>query len=496
MEYNPAGQKIRQVYANGVSTDYGFNSNGWLETIKDDHDVLNLNMIYDKIGNITKRENLLRPEFTESYSYDAISQLVSFSRGESLNKTYEFDLIGNRVRTTENGVETKYVSDNVNAYTAILGNLSFIPNYDDNGNMLNYDKHNYVYDYNNKLVELDETKGVYKYDALGRIISKNDISYYYVGDQIVQEVIGNNVTTYLHGNKIDEILQVQHKDISYWYHANHLGSTLCLSDSSAYSVEQVNYNPYGTPILYNKDFEASLILNSFSFNGLQYNYEAKQYLCRSRFLSPLLGRFTQKDKMGYINGLNDYSFVQNNPILYSDPFGYAKRGRSPLKFIENIAGKENAKKAADWSMKQKWMERLNIGLYHEQWFYDDGTNIGYGNKSDRYPDGRMDDENINEYTMLDEYYDDWEVRDVVNENQPEDYGLYFIPIRDCQSWTKKILDEVERRRLERSDCGKNRPFCKYYPDLCEQDFCVENPGYCKMRELMISLGKAFVRNNY
>ncbi|MFA5480634.1 MAG: RHS repeat-associated core domain-containing protein, partial [Candidatus Muiribacteriota bacterium] len=55
----------------------------------------------------------------------------------------------------------------------------------------------------------------------------------------------------------------------------------------------------------------------------------------SRYYDPTLGRFTQRDKFneaGFITGnpaviynplqLNDYTYVGNNPLIYTDPWGY------------------------------------------------------------------------------------------------------------------------------------------------------------------------------
>jgi RHS repeat-associated protein len=45
------------------------------------------------------------------------------------------------------------------------------------------------------------------------------------------------------------------------------------------------------------------------------------YNFRNRYYSPSLGRFLQVDPILQGGGLNLYSFVRNNPVLYSDFFG-------------------------------------------------------------------------------------------------------------------------------------------------------------------------------
>ena len=328
MQYNVAGQKTARTYANGITTNYAYNDNGWLSQIADDKNVLNLQMTYDAIGNITQRKDMLDDTRTENYGYDAISQLISFRRGTAVDNSYQFDLLGNRVKVLENGIATNYVSNNVNAYTSITGRLSFTPQYDDNGNMLNDDKHTYTYDWNNKQVDVDDGVITVKYDALGRRIAKNDITYYYIGDQMVEEYTdGQLFASYLYGNDIDEALQMKRGSSTYYYHTNHLGSTKALSDAAGAIVERVDYDAYGQPTFFDADgnvLAQSSISNTILFTGREYDAESGTYYYRARSMHPNVGRFMQKDPLGYIDGMNNYCYVGNHPIILIDPKGMEK----------------------------------------------------------------------------------------------------------------------------------------------------------------------------
>ena len=338
MAYNATGQKTTLGYANGITTTYGYNENGWLSSIVADHDVMNLQMTYDPIGNMTERKDMLDNTRTENYGYDVISQLTSFKRGTTVDKSYQFDLLGNRVKVLENGVATNYTSNNVNAYTSITGGLNFTPQYDDNGNMLNDDKHTYTYNFNNKLVSVDETVGTYKYDALGRRITKNNTLFYYVGDQMVEEVTDGVTTSYLYGNYLDEALQIKRDDNVYYYHTNHLGSTMANSNVNGIIVERVEYDVYSNPSFFNLEgttMVQSSIGNTILFTGHEYDDETNCYFCRSRSLSPIIGRFIQKDSLMYIDGMNDYNYVNNSPTYYIDPYG--NEGEYFKPFIRGIS---------------------------------------------------------------------------------------------------------------------------------------------------------------
>ena len=324
MSYNAAGQKTSQTYANGITTNYGYNTNGWLNEINAGSGIMRLQMTYDAIGNIIERKDVLNSARTESYGYDVIGQLTSFKRGTSVDNAYHFDPLGNRLKTIENGITTTYRSNNVNAYTAITGGLNFTPQYDGNGNLLNDDKHSYAYDLNNRLITVDGTNGNYKYDALGRRIAKGDTEYYFAGDQMVEEVTAGTVISYLYGNEVDEALQMKRASTTHYYHTNHLGSTMALTDATGSVVERVDYDTYGLPTFSDASgngLAQSLVGNNILFTGREYDVESNSYYYRARSLHPALGRFMQYDPRRYVDGMNMYSYVKNIPSLMVDPEG-------------------------------------------------------------------------------------------------------------------------------------------------------------------------------
>jgi len=326
MDYNVAGQKIKQSYANGITIEYGYNENGRRKSIKDDHEILNFEMDYDALGKITKMNNLLYSDRTESYGYDIIGQLTSFKRGTTVDNNYQFDLLGNRIKVLENSVATNYASNNVNAYTSITGGQSYTPHYDDNGNMLNDDKHSYTYDFNNKIVSYDETDGYYKYDALGRRISKNNTQFFYVGNQMIEEWDDNNVqVSYLYGNNVNELIKAKKEDGDYYYHTNQLGSVIAITDNSGLMIEEVQYDAFGGFSMLNKageEIKESSIGNPFLFAGLYYDYETGLYHNKARQYDSNTGRFIQKDLVVYPDGMNDYKYALNSPVIFVDVTGF------------------------------------------------------------------------------------------------------------------------------------------------------------------------------
>lgn len=397
MDYNAAGQKTTQGYANGIVTTYGYNENGWLSSIVADHDIMNLQMTYDPIGNMTERKDMLDNTRTESYGYDVISQLTSFRRGTTVDKSYEFDLLGNRIRTLENGVATNYTSNNVNAYTAITGGLTFTPQYDDNGNMLNDDKHTYTYDFNNKLVSVDQTVGTYKYDALGRRIAKNNTLFYYVGDQMVEEVTDGATTSFVYEKGIDKVLLSQYNLQNNFYHTNHLGSTLAISDGNGSLIESVEYDVIGLPIFYSADgtnLSSSTIHNKILFSGREFDEESQLYFFRNRSLNSFLGRFMQKDPLLYVDGLNDMRYVKNRPTMWVDNYGLTVIFVNGYDWLNGNSGSD-AKARKYWNgFDCDFMDALND---HNPLYLDGSQKSLFHNFSpkNRYNDGYNDGMNLN-----------------------------------------------------------------------------------------------------
>jgi RHS repeat-associated protein len=60
------------------------------------------------------------------------------------------------------------------------------------------------------------------------------------------------------------------------------------------------------------------------FTGREYDAETGLYYYRARYYSPALGRFLQRDPVGYTAGINLYTYCANNPINFMDPRGLDK----------------------------------------------------------------------------------------------------------------------------------------------------------------------------
>ena len=89
--------------------------------------------------------------------------------------------------------------------------------------------------------------------------------------------------------------------------------------------------------------------NRFRYTGEQYDPLTGQYYLRARYYNPVIARFTQEDTY-YGDGLNLYTYCQNNPILNHDPTGHGTKENSPYsrkeqQYIDAGADPDTAKLA-------------------------------------------------------------------------------------------------------------------------------------------------------
>ena len=61
--------------------------------------------------------------------------------------------------------------------------------------------------------------------------------------------------------------------------------------------------------------------NLYQFTGRRYDPKSELYYYRARYYNAEIGRFLQPDPIGYIDGMNMYAYVGNNPLTWIDPSG-------------------------------------------------------------------------------------------------------------------------------------------------------------------------------
>jgi RHS repeat-associated protein len=225
----------------------------------------------------------------------------------------------------------EYNSDNQLLYYTTNGSDTISFTYDDNGNQthiahsssLILDR-NYQYDYENNLITVDNDSDVITYiyspdgKRLRKYVNGVGVKYFYEGDNVLTEYDTNTTVQvrYTNNLQIDDIISAERNSVSEWYHKDALGSVTDLTDNNEDTTISYVYNEFGTITSTSGSSE-----NQMTYTGRRYDKEAGLYYYRSRYYNSMTGRFTQKDKAGFVDGPNLYIYVKNNSINFGDPSG-------------------------------------------------------------------------------------------------------------------------------------------------------------------------------
>ena len=321
---NSSGNKTTLLYPNAMKTTYTYDAKANLIDITTQKAISTYKQTYqyDKTGN---RTSYTEPSGIHTYTYDPTYQLLSADHTNIPDETYTYDQTGNRLNTT------------VDAANRLTEDANYTYQYDNNGNLIRKIHKitqaaiTYTYDFENRLIKINLPLGItaeYKYDPFGRRIEKNisgqiTTKYLYDNEDIIMEYAAiiptnTNITTkYIHGPGIDEPLSMIRNNKTYYYHADALGSITRMTDQNGNTVQTIRYDTFGNI----KSIKNPLLIQPYAFTGREYDIESGFYYLRNRYYDPKTGRFTTKDPIGFAGGINFYSYVNNRPTRFVDPWG-------------------------------------------------------------------------------------------------------------------------------------------------------------------------------
>jgi RHS repeat-associated protein len=249
---------------------------------------------------------------------------------------FEYDMAGNRIKRAFNNITTSYDYDRRNRLSEkVEGGIQTSYQYDPQGNLIaeegRYGTTRYTYDCFNRTASIQGAKGGYvqnRYDPEGlryELLENGKLSrFIFSGGEVVTEVDANNSlkAAIVRGHEI--LAQKDVRDSSYYYLNNAHGDVVGLINNTGDIVNSYKYDAFGNTVEAKEQ-----VSNRFRYAGEQFDPVTGQYYLRARFYNPIVGRFTQEDTYRG-DGLNLYSYVQNNPIKYIDPSGYSCESKSNI----------------------------------------------------------------------------------------------------------------------------------------------------------------------
>ena len=322
--------------------------------------------ISDSVDNaITDNTGFTNIEY--QYSYTDKSQLKSESiTGDIGTKdiSYTYDNAGNRIsetiKTGDKEEVTTFTYDESNRLIKKQSpNKTTIYSYDKNGNRIsavsNGEKFSYTYDINDNLTGIkknDVTIFEAIYDAMGeRVLTKelnsdgtleskyrlNDVSF--EDTQVLSVYNDSSKTNLIYGNERTAELSTGTESI---FITDEKESVL-----GRIGEENTFYTPFGDKEDTNFIDTQKALITDFGFDG-EWQDSTGLYYLRARYYDPSDGVFLSEDSVsGDIEsetGLNGYSFVDNDPVNYTDPSGNTRnRGKSTGRG-KSAKGKQVSKK--------------------------------------------------------------------------------------------------------------------------------------------------------
>ena len=308
---------------------------------------------YDKAHNRRFESDLVKGT-TDVYQYDSKYRLIHAGydapiaavAGVTNNATVNADVsglgsndqqwtldgVGNWLDRNDSGTATAYTPNVMNEYDDV-GGVAFA--HDDNGNLQSDGDLTLFHDHLNRLVRLERSGNLvasYAYDAVGRRISKIlpasvEVHFYYDQDHCIEErdAADQVVRHFVYGVRVDEPLEIVLGSNRYFYHGNSIGSVKAITNSAGSIEELYDYNAYGNVEVFAPDGVStrptSILENPYMFTGRRLDMESGLHYYRARYFSGCIGRFVERDPIGYLDGMSMYEYVDGNPINLRDPFG-------------------------------------------------------------------------------------------------------------------------------------------------------------------------------
>lgn len=351
---NAEGQLTGQTYGNGVATTQNFNAlTGRLTSIQAgaNASVASFAYMWDTVGNLQWRKDPTQ-NLEEFFQYDLLNRVTQADITGGTTKTHQYDSIGNITFKSDTGTYSYPApgSARPHAVSSIAGTLNTSFTYDANGNMLTGNGRTIVWSTDNMPATI--TRGTstltFHYDGatkrrLKQFAASGTTSYFDRPDGstiLAEKFVGTGGTTqwkhYIQaGGGIVAVVTKNSTgpDQTRYVHRDHLGSTAVITNETGAVVERLSYDVWGKRRYPNGQDDPAGAINSLmdrGYTGHEHLEEVSLIHMNGRVYDPEIGRFLSADQFVQdafdSQAFNRYSYVNNNPLAYTDPSGFFPKG--------------------------------------------------------------------------------------------------------------------------------------------------------------------------
>lgn len=364
------GHLTQQTYGNGIQATQSYDpATGRITVIQAGagNAVQNLSYQYDALSSLTSRNDAIQ-NLSETFLYDKLNRLTSATVNSSgaglVTQTYAYDALGNITSKSDLGSYTYADSIRPHAVSKITlnagGSISFT--YDANGALSTQTQ----VDASNNVIVGKSRSLTYTSFGMAQSFVRGtaSVAFYYGPEHQRIKQISTIQGTTVYVNPGNEGALSYEKDIrpdgsieqrnfitasgqvvaivkytttggattvsTRYTHRDNLGSVTAITDESGTVVERLAFDAFGKRRMVSGVADPNgTILPQTTDRGYT-DHEMIDELglinMNGRMYDPMIGRFLSADPLIQapynLQSLNRYSYVLNNPLMYTDPSGY------------------------------------------------------------------------------------------------------------------------------------------------------------------------------